>query len=103
MAFSGRMDGSTSSHLGPPTAPNSTASAAWHASIVSCGNGSPKASIAAPPAFFSIQLAVTPALAKAASTTARAEFVISSPMPSPAIRTICFSLIVFLISIFFII
>ena len=39
-----------SSHLGPPTAPKSTASDFLHSSKVSFGRGSPKASIAHPPA-----------------------------------------------------
>ena len=54
LPFSGRIAGSTLSHLGPPTAPSNTASAALQASIVSSVKGTPYASIDAPPAFLSI-------------------------------------------------
>ena len=48
--LSGRIAGSTLSHLGPPTASSKTASAALQASIVSSVKGTPYASIDAPPA-----------------------------------------------------
>ena len=44
-----RAAGSVVSHFGPPTAANSTASAAFAASSVAAGSGSPTASMAAPP------------------------------------------------------
>ena len=46
---SGRTFAVGSSHLGPPTAPSSTASARWHACSVSSGSAEPVASMAAPP------------------------------------------------------
>ena len=46
---SGRMLRSMPSHLGPPTAPNNTASAARAFCNVSSGKGTPALSIAAPP------------------------------------------------------
>ena len=93
IAFSGRIDGSTLSHLGPPTAPSNTASAFLQASIVSSVNGTPYASIDSPPAFLSIQLTFTLAFSKATSHTAFAAVIISVPIPSPGINTIFFPLI----------
>ena len=98
IAFSGRIEGSTLSHLGPPTAPSNTASAALQASIVSSVKGTPYASIDAPPAFLSIQLTFTLAFSKATSHTAFAAAIISVPIPSPGINTIFFSLIYIFLS-----
>src|SRR5262245_28639380 len=72
------------SHFGPPTAPNSTASAARQASSVSDGSGSPTASIAAPPNACSS----TESSSGSASRTATATAITSGPIPSPGRQTI---------------
>ena len=47
--FSGRLSPGMPSHLGPPTAPSSTLSAARHLSSSLWGSGSPNLSMASPP------------------------------------------------------
>ena len=84
-AASGRTG--ASSHLGPPTAPSSTASAACAARTVSSGRGCPAASIAAPPIRASEKMNSCPKRSATRLSTRRAEETISGPMPSPGRRS----------------
>src|SRR5439155_13005528 len=70
--------GSVVSHLGPPTAPSRTASAARQPAKVSSGSGDPVASIAAPPIEYSENVKSSSAL-----STSTAEATTSRPIPSP--------------------
>src|SRR5436190_489191 len=75
--------GSVVSHLGPPTAPSRTASAARQPAKVSSGSGDPVASIAAPPIEYSENVKSSSAL-----STSTAEATTSRPIPSPGRRAI---------------
>ena len=86
--FSGRISGATLSHLGPPTAPRSTASAVFADAIVASGSGTPVASIAAPPISCLSYSIVIPNFLAAASSTSTAASTISTPMPSPGSKVI---------------
>ena len=84
-ARSGRSPPGRVSHLGPPTAPSSTASAALHTSMVSWGRQLPTASMAQPPARTSWQWKLWPNFPSILWSTSRACSTISGPMPSPRI------------------
>src|SRR4051794_34256004 len=79
---SGRgLSGSVVSHLGPPTAPSSTASASRQAAMVSSGKADPVASIATPPTRCSVNVKLS-----TARRTSTAEATTSGPIPSPGRR-----------------
>ena len=80
---SGRLLPCIPSHFGPPTAPSRTASDALHLSMVSCGNGSPTASIAQPPINASVYSTPKLNFSETLSKTFTASFTISGPIPSP--------------------
>ena len=80
---SGRTFAVGLSHLGPPTAPSSTASLHWHKKTVSGGSGCPVASIAQPPRNSEPNTNSWPKRLPMASNTLTASAVTSGPMPSP--------------------
>ena len=81
---SGRTLARGSSHFGPPTAPQSTASARSAASIVSGRIAMPWASMQAPPTSSSLVRKSWPKRAPIASRARTPSAVTSGPMPSPA-------------------
>src|SRR6185437_11092854 len=85
---SGRTLAFGSDHFGPPTAPSSTALAAWHAARVDAGSGSPWRSMAIPPMSCSLKVKVWLKRLATAFRTATAAAATSGPMPSPGRTTI---------------
>ena len=81
--FSGRMEMSSGSHLGPPTAPSSTASASRAMLRVTSGRGRPVASMAAPPTRASSMSMSRPKSSRSVARTLTASVTISGPIPSP--------------------
>src|SRR5882672_110624 len=71
------------SHLGPPTAPNSTASAACASLIVSSVTGTPSASNAAPPTSARSMAKERPRFFASQWMTRSVSAITSGPMPSP--------------------
>ena len=80
---SGRTVAFGSDHFGPPTAPNKMAALSSQLEIVSGGNGSPVASMAAPPISCSLKLNVCPCREAMVSRILRPSSVTSGPIPSP--------------------
>ena len=74
----------------PPIAARSTASEAWHVARVSGGRGTPVASMAAPPTSASVNSNAMSYCEPTSSSTSRAVFMISGPMPSPGRRVILY-------------
>ena len=85
---SGRSLAVGSSHLGPPTAPSSTAFDCWHAFSVSSVNDDPCASIEQPPIRCVSYSNVWPNFCAITCSTRTASPTTSGPMPSPGRRTI---------------
>src|SRR5579884_163589 len=81
---SGRMSKGTLSHFGPPTDPNSTASAALACASVTSVSGTPEASIAAPPTRPSLNSKLAMRRRSQNSASRNTSRMISGPMPSPA-------------------
>lgn len=71
------------SHFGPPTAPNSTASAAFAFATVSGAIGVPSASIAAPPTSASSISKLSARRRSNQSMMRRTSRITSGPIPSP--------------------
>src|SRR6478735_7963629 len=84
---SGRTLAFGSSHLGPPTAPSSTACALLQAEIVASGRAVPERSMAMPPISCSSKESEWPNFSAALPSTFCATRVISGPMPSPGKTT----------------
>src|SRR5215469_9257450 len=84
MPRSGRSSNGRLSHFAPPTAPNSTASLATAAAIVSSVSGTPCSSSAAPPTRPSVTSKLAIWRRSKNSTRRNACRMISGPMPSPA-------------------
>src|SRR5206468_2887568 len=71
------------SHLGPPTEPNRMASLRSQRARVAAGNGSPVASMAAPPTRADSNSKEAPEARPTTSSTLRASGITSCPIPSP--------------------
>src|SRR5712691_4311916 len=84
MACSGRTDDLGSSHLGPPTAPRSTASLSFARRRAESVNATPCASIEQPPASARSQAKLRPNRLSVIFRTSDASPTTSGPMPSPA-------------------
>src|SRR6266851_616504 len=80
---SGFLLNSTLSHLGPPTEPNSTASASSAVFMASSESGTPCLSSAAPPTTSSLMSKPTARLLPIQAMILRTSFITSGPMPSP--------------------
>ncbi len=80
---SGRIARSKASHLGPPTAPKSTASTSRANAKVESAKGTPCLSIAAPPSSPSTSSKPRLNFSLANSKALTASDIISGPMPSP--------------------
>src|SRR4051794_2028333 len=83
MPSSGRWSKGSLSHFGPPTLPNSTASATFARATVASEQGVPSASIAAPPTRPSSSSKVRLRRRSSHSITRRVSRITSGPMPSP--------------------
>src|SRR5258708_6077491 len=80
---SGFLLNSTLSHFGPPTDPNSTASASSAIFMASSLSGTPCLSSAAPPTTSSLMSKPTARLLPIQAMILRTSFITSGPMPSP--------------------
>src|SRR5258708_22671419 len=80
---SGFLSKATVSHFGPPTEPNSTASASSAVFMASSESGTPCLSSAAPPTTSSLMSKPTARLLPIQAMILRTSFMTSGPMPSP--------------------